>query len=60
MTEKVKCDQCGEQVDVDREKWVVVCPMCGRIVYRRVTDYLRENWRTKMGERKREREQDYL
>ena len=55
MTETVKC-KCGEPVTVNREKDLVVCPSCGAIVYKRLTDYLRESFRTQLKKRKREHE----
>lgn len=54
MKETIEC--CGKPVEIDHERDIVVCRECGKILYKRITDYNRELLRTRLSERKREHE----
>ena len=39
MKETIEC--CGKPVEIDHERDIVVCRECGKILYKRITDYNR-------------------
>lgn len=55
MIRTITCS-CGRKVEVNCERDVSLCPSCGAIVYKRLTDYVRERMRTQLKTRRRAHE----